>query len=63
MTIGEHLRRLREERGLTQAALAARSGVPRGYLYQIERGYRRPSDSLARTLLVKGLQLPAEDAE
>lgn len=63
LRIGEQLRRLRERRGLSLDALALRSGVPRGYLYQIERGYRRPSDDLARTLLVKGLHLPAEDAE
>lgn len=63
MTIGEHLRRLREKRGLTQGALALRSGVPQAYISQIERGYRKPSEGITRALLTKGLQFPEEEAQ
>jgi repressor LexA len=62
MTIGEHLKRLREGRGLSQGALALRSGVPQAYISLIERGYRQPGEDMARTLLVKGLKLPEEEA-
>lgn len=63
MTIGEHLKRRREEQGLTQLALAARSGVPQTYIRQIEKGYRQPGEGLARLLLIKGLRQSEEEAQ
>ena len=36
--LGSALRDLRQQRGLTQAALAARAGVPRLKVIQVEKG-------------------------
>lgn len=48
--IGEQLRRLRRERGLSLRALAAQAGVSATLLSQIERGVTDPSLSTVRTL-------------
>jgi len=51
-----HLKRLREERGLTQEQLAKRSGVSHGYLARLEIGMHDPSlSTLAR--LAKALKV------
>lgn len=51
------LKRLRENRGLTQAALAKKAGIARVYLAQVEGNVRTPSlhtlERLARALKVK----------
>jgi transcriptional regulator with XRE-family HTH domain len=51
------LRQMRERRGMTQAALAAKVGVSRGYLSRLEMGRHDPPLSrvqrLARALKVK----------
>lgn len=45
-TIGERLKRLREAAGLSQDALARKTGTTRTHVYQIERGLReRPRRS------------------
>lgn len=41
-TIGQRIRRVRKERGLTQAQLAESAGINQGYLSQIERDQARP---------------------
>jgi transcriptional regulator with XRE-family HTH domain len=46
MTIGERLRRERVRSGLTQAALAARTGVGRGHVWKVEHGVTEPSPGL-----------------
>ena len=54
---GERLKALRERRGLTQEALAAKAGVARAYVARLEIGRHDPSLSrlhaLARALGVK----------
>ena len=56
-TIGRNVQRRRERRGWTQEELAARVGLHRVSLAQIERGRSRPSldmlERLARALRVK----------
>jgi len=53
-TLGPDLRRLRDARGLTQAALAERAGLSRIFIAKVEAGDRLPSwptfDRLARLL-------------
>lgn len=39
--VGDNLRRLRQEIGLTQEELASRSGLSQGYINQLEGGKRR----------------------
>jgi transcriptional regulator with XRE-family HTH domain len=41
---------LREQKGLTQAAMAERLGVSRNYIYYLERGERKPSKMLCYLL-------------
>jgi transcriptional regulator with XRE-family HTH domain len=43
MTFGEKLRELREAAGLSEAALAKRSGVPFGTLHNYGLGIRKPT--------------------
>jgi transcriptional regulator with XRE-family HTH domain len=42
MTFADRLRQLREERGMTQAGLAAASGLPLGSIRNYEQGQREP---------------------
>ena len=52
--LAAHLRGLRQEKGLTLAALAEKTGVTKGFLSQVERGMKAPSIStlmrMAQTL-------------
>jgi transcriptional regulator with XRE-family HTH domain len=50
------LKRLREERGLTQAALATKVGMSRAYLARLEMGRHDPPLSCLRKL-AKALQV------
>lgn len=58
ISFGKHLRKLREERKLTQEELADRAGMHFTYVGQIERGLRNPSlvnlHKLAKALKVSG---------
>jgi transcriptional regulator with XRE-family HTH domain len=40
---GEHLRELRQKRGLTQVDLAERCGFPQARISELERGGRTPN--------------------
>jgi transcriptional regulator with XRE-family HTH domain len=61
IVFGKHLRKLREERKLTQEGLADLAGVHFTYVGQIERGKRNPSlinlHKLAKALKVDGGKL------
>ena len=52
--LGEAVKALREERGLTQAQLAARAGIDVTYVGHIERGERNPT-LIALTRVCRGL--------
>lgn len=55
--IGNRLRKLREQKDLTQEELALQAGLNRAYIGYIERGERNPStDTLAK--LAKVLNVP-----
>lgn len=51
------IRRLREEKGVTQSALAERLDVPQSFVSKIETGERR-LDVLELRALCAGLQVP-----
>ncbi len=51
-TIGERIRRLRDERGLTQMRLAAEANVNQGYLSSIERNQRVPRRATIQALAI-----------
>ena len=51
------IRRLREEKNVTQSALADRLGVPQSFVSKVETGERR-LDVLELRTVCAGLQLP-----
>ena len=55
--LAKRIKALREQRGLTQEALAAKAGVSRGYLARLEIGRHDPTvgtvEKLAKALRVK----------
>jgi transcriptional regulator with XRE-family HTH domain len=59
--LGKNLRRLREEKGLSQEVFAFEARVHRTYVSDIERGARNPTitvvEKLAKALGVKAAQL------
>ncbi len=52
MSVGENIKRLRTEKGLTQTELAEKSGITGAMLCQIERGTKNPSLQVAREIAV-----------
>ena len=44
--VGEHIRQIRQNQGLTQKAFADSLGITQGMLSNIERGRKQPSDTL-----------------
>jgi transcriptional regulator with XRE-family HTH domain len=50
LTLGERIRSRRQERGLSIAELARRSGITQPFLSEIERGRRNPSDEVLERL-------------
>lgn len=59
--LGKAIRQLREERGMTQEALAQEAGVTVGHMSMIERGHSNPTwgtlKSVAKALHVSMAQL------
>lgn len=50
MDIGGNIRRIREERQLTQAYVAEQAGISQAMLCQIERGTKNPSLQVGKEL-------------
>lgn len=58
--IGQNLRKIRENKGLTQEKLALNAGLNRAYIGYIERGERNPStDTLVK--IAKALKVSIKD--
>lgn len=56
-TIAKNIARIRNEKGLTQEALAYQAGLNRAYIGYIERGERKPTvetlEKIAKCLKIK----------
>ncbi len=65
--VGRNVARLRREKGVTQEALAVRSGFSQQYLSDLERGKRNPSIvtiyELAQALGVDHMDIVRSDAQ
>ena len=62
--VGQRLRQLRQDRGLTLAALSSQSGVSVSYLSAVENGVNHPSlQTLAAITDALGVRIPAVLAE
>jgi transcriptional regulator with XRE-family HTH domain len=60
MNWGFHIKRLREERHLTQGELAAKAGLTRSHVSQIERGAYLSVKEMTLKRLAKGLNMTLE---
>ena len=59
--IGRVLKRLREQRGLSQAALAKRSGVAQGYISEVEAGQKKNPGVETLRKIAKALGVPVTE--
>lgn len=50
--LGRNLRRLRDEKGLSQEAFAHEAGIHRTYISDIERGARNPTITVIEKIAV-----------
>lgn len=50
--LGKAIRQLREERGMTQEALAQEAGVTVGHMSMIERGHSNPTWATVKAITV-----------
>ena len=48
--MGQRIKKLREERGLTQEALASQLGIVRSHLADLERGHEKPGTMMVLAL-------------
>jgi len=55
--VGQNIRRIRQERGLTQEELALMSGLSQGYINQLESGKRKFRQKTL-TVIAEALNLP-----
>jgi transcriptional regulator with XRE-family HTH domain len=56
--LGDNVRKLRQDRGLSQEAFADEAGLHRTYISDIERGARNPTITVVEKL-AKALKVPA----
>ena len=59
MSVGANIRRMREEKELTQAYVAEQVGISQAMLCQIERGTKNPSLQVGKEIS-KVLKVPIE---
>jgi transcriptional regulator with XRE-family HTH domain len=59
--IGRVLKRLREKKGLSQAALAKQSGVAQGYISQMEAGEKKNPGIETLKKIAKALGVPVTE--
>lgn len=57
--VGQYIRQQRQQSALTLRKLAERAGISNPYLSQIERGLRKPSAEILKSL-ARGLSISAE---
>ncbi|MFR4440012.1 MAG: helix-turn-helix domain-containing protein [Hungatella sp.] len=50
MSVGENIRNIRQEKGLTQAYVAKQAGITQAMLCQIERGTKNPSLQIGKEI-------------
>ena len=50
MSVGENIRRIREEKDMTQAFVAKQAGISQAMLCQIERGTKNPSLQIGKEI-------------
>ena len=50
MSVGDNIRRIREEKNLTQACVAKQAGISQAMLCQIERGTKNPSLQIGKEI-------------
>lgn len=60
MSVGENIRRIRTNKGITQAYLAEHVGISQSMLCQIERGTKNPSLQIG-TEIARLLECTVED--
>lgn len=58
--LGENLKRIRTEKGITQSDIAKSLGVSRGFVSNIENGKRNPTLSTI-SRLAKAVDVPTEE--
>jgi transcriptional regulator with XRE-family HTH domain len=59
--IGRVLKRLREQKGLSQAALAKRSGVAQGYISEVEAGEKKNPGIETLRKIARALGVPVTE--
>lgn len=59
MSVGENIRRIRQERNMLQVELAEQTGVTQAMICQIERGTKNPSLQVGN-LIAQALHCPIE---
>ncbi|UNI72466.1 MAG: HTH XRE protein [Chaetfec virus UA24_244] len=60
MSVGANIRRIREEKGIQQGALAETVGVAQAFICQVERGTKNPSLQVS-VEIAKALHCKLED--
>ena len=59
--VGDRIKELREERGLSLSALAKYSGVSKSYISNIERGIQTNPSLIVMKKLAETLDVPLDD--